>query len=260
MSQQIDKQLVRQRFAGKLKSYKKHALVQQTMAKSLTELLCNAKPSRSFDRVLEVGSGSGSLMTELLGRCTVDTYYANDLVEESALFLKKLLASFSVREFHFLPGDIELMQWLPSELDLVVSNATLQWLDDLDGFFRSMSERLRRGGVLAFSSFSTSNMQEISSIEGGGLRYHTLHELEQLAGKYFELTACREEEQRLEFATPEAVLHHIRQTGVNALSRRSWTKSQYQRFIDQYQEQFSCANGVYLTYHPVYCCMKTRAS
>jgi len=260
MSQQIEKQLVRERFASRLKSYKEHAMVQQSMAKTLTELLFNVHAGHSFNRVLEVGSGTGILMADLLGRCTVDTYYANDLVEESALFLKELLASFPVREFHFLPGDIERMLWLPSELDLVVSNATVQWLDDLESFFRSMSKRLRRGGVLAFSSFSTSNMQEISAIAGGGLRYHSLHELEQLAGKYFELTNCREEVQRLEFASPEAVLHHIRQTGVNALSRRTWTKSQYKRFIDQYKEQFSCAHGVSLTYHPVYCCMKTRAS
>ncbi len=258
MSQQIDKQLVRERFCSGIKSYGKHALVQKAMARELTEMICQAKPSRSFDRVLEVGSGSGALMAELLSRCSVETYYANDLVEESEPWLREVLDRFPVKEFHFLGGDIEQREELPSNIDLVASNATLQWLDDLDHFFSTIAALLRPGGVLAFSSFSTSNMQEIAAIEGVGLRYYSLGGLEQLAGKYFDMSACREEERRLEFSSPEAVLHHIRQTGVNGLSRKAWTKSRYKRFIEQYRQRFSCDNGVYLTYHPVYCCMKKR--
>ena len=258
MSQQIDKQLVRDRFCSGIRSYGNHAVVQKAMARDLTEMICQAKPSRSFDRVLEVGSGSGALMAELLSRCSVKTYYANDLVQESDSCLREVLDRVPVREFHFLQGDIERLQELPAELDLVASNATLQWLDDLDHFFSIMAALLRPGGILAFSSFSTSNMQEISAIEGVGLNYYSLGALEQLAGKYFELIDCLEEEQRLEFSSPEAVLHHIRQTGVNGLSRQLWTKSRYKRFIDEYRQRFSCGNGVCLTYHPVYFCMKKR--
>ncbi|MEI6651363.1 MAG: malonyl-ACP O-methyltransferase BioC [Chlorobiaceae bacterium] len=255
----IDKQLVRERFCSTLKSYRSHAVVQKSMASELSEIICSAQPSRSFDRVLEVGVGSGALMAELLSRCTVEAYYANDLVEESRHCLLEVLDRFPVREFHFLAGDIEHLEELPLELDLVASNATLQWLDDLDGFFRNMAAHLRPGGILAFSTFSTSNMQEISAIEGVGLSYHTLGELELLAGKYFELTVSREEVQQLEFSSPEAVLHHIRRTGVNGIRRRSWTKSRYKHFIEQYRRLFSSENGVSLTYHPVFCCMKKRA-
>ncbi len=255
----IDKQLVRERFCSTLKSYGAHAVVQKAMARELAEIICSSQQARSFDRVLEVGAGSGALMAELLNRYSVEAYYANDLVEESRHCLLEVLDRYPVQEFLFLAGDIEQLEELPSELDLVASNATLQWLDDLDGFFRNMAAHLRPGGILAFSTFSTSNMQEISAIEGVGLSYHTLRELELLAGKYFEPTVSREEVQQLEFTSPEAVLHHIRQTGVNGICRRSWTKSRYQYFIEQYWQLFSCENGVSLTYHPVYCCMKKRA-
>ncbi len=254
----IDKQLVRERFCSTLKSYRSHAVVQKVMARDLSEIICSSGQVPCFDKVLEVGTGSGALMAELLSRCLVNVYYANDLVEESRHCLREVLDRFSVQEFHFLAGDIEHLEELPSELDLVVSNATLQWLEDLDSFFRNMAIHLRPGGILAFSTFSTSNMQEISAIEGVGLSYHTLKELEQLAGKYFELTVSREEVLQLEFSSPEAVLHHIRRTGVNGIRRRSWTKSRYQHFIDQYRRLFSSEHGVYLTYHPVYCSMKKR--
>ncbi|MEI6756254.1 MAG: malonyl-ACP O-methyltransferase BioC [Chlorobium sp.] len=260
MYQGIDKKLVRERFGRTLGSYSSKAVVQNVMAGELAEMICRAEPTRSFNRVLEVGSGSGALMKELLGRCSVKTYYANDLVEESLPFLHELLERFTVDEFRFFAGDIENWNFLPAELDLVLSNATLQWLEDLDGFFRTMSTHLVPGGMLAFSTFSSSNMQEISSIEGVGLRYHTLAELEALAGKYFDITESHEEVKRLEFPSPEAVLHHIRETGVNGVLRSVWTKSHYQHFVNTYWRLFPSEKGVYLTYHPVYCCLKKKLS
>ncbi len=254
----IDKELVRERFCKTLGSYGRNAAVQKTMAVELAEMVCLEEPAGKFDRVLEVGSGSGLLMAELLTRCWVTSYYANDLVEESRQCLHKVLAGSQVEEFHFIAGDIESTLKLPSGLDLVVSNATLQWLDNLDEFFRTMSAHLRPGGILAFSTFGPSNMQEISSIEDVGLSYNTLGELEILARRHFDLTFSREEEQRIEFSSPEAVLRHIRLTGVNGLQRRSWTKSRYQHFVSEYRRLFSCENGVYLTYHPLYCCLKKK--
>jgi malonyl-CoA O-methyltransferase len=254
----IDKELVRERFCRTLRSYGGNAVVQKTMAVELAEMICREEPSCRFNRVLEVGSGSGAFMAELLSRCTVKSYYANDLVEESNLCVLKVRDRFPLDEFHFLAGDIECRDELPSALDLVASNATLQWLDDLDDFFRTMSDHLNPEGILAFSTFSTSNMQEITSIEDVGLLYHSLGELEILAGRHFDLIVSKEDEQRLEFSSPEAVLHHIRQTGVNGLQRRSWTKSRYQHFVTEYSRLFSCENGVYLTYHPVYCCLKKK--
>ncbi len=254
----IDKELVRQRFCRTLGSYAGNAVVQKMMAEELADMVCREEPACIFDRVLEVGSGSGLLMAELLTRCRVRSYYANDLVEESRHCLKDVLDRLPVEEFHFIAGDVECCEVLPSGLDLVVSNATVQWLDDLDEFFRTMSAHLRPGGILAFSTFGTSNMQEIASIEDVGLSYNTLGELEIIAGRYFDITASRENEQRIEFSSPEALLHHIRQTGVNGLQRRSWTKSRYRHFLSEYSKLFSCENGVYLTYHPLYCCLKKK--
>jgi malonyl-CoA O-methyltransferase len=256
----IDKELVRERFCRTLRSYGSNAVVQKAMTRELMDMICLDEQNCTFERVLEVGSGSGLLMAELLSRCSVKDYYANDLVDESLSCLCKVIDRFAVENFHFLAGDIENQDELPSNLDLVLSNATLQWLDDLDDFFRNMYDHLRPGGILAFSTFGTANMREIASIEDIGLSYYPLRELEILAGRYFELISSREEEQRIEFNSPESVLHHIRKTGVNGLLRSSWTKSRYQHFIAEYQRLFSSENGVYLTYNPVYCCLKKKLS
>jgi malonyl-CoA O-methyltransferase len=256
----IDKRLLRERFGRSLKSYAGHAAVQNSMAVRLSEMVCREGHGCQFDRVMEVGSGTGVLTAELLKRRGVNVYYANDIVDESRIFLQKVFERYPVGEFIFLAGDIEAQAVIPSCLDLVVSNATLQWLGDLDTFFRKISMHLDHGGMLAFSSFGPMNMHEIAAIEQIGLDYQSLAEIERIAGRYFLIEECLEEEVTLEFDSPEAVLHHIRVTGVNAVARRSWTKSRYQRFLETYRQRFSSRNGVILTYHPLFCRLKKRNS
>jgi malonyl-CoA O-methyltransferase len=256
----IDKQLVRERFSRSLKSYASHAVVQNRMASNLSEMVCGESAGRSFERVFEVGSGTGALTAELLKRCTVENYFANDIVDGSRVFLEKVFERYPVVKFGFLAGDIESEGSLPSVLDLVISNATLQWLGDLEVFFRRISCCLRPGGMFAFSTFGPMNMHEISSIEQTTLPYRSLSELACLAGRFFDIVECREEQVTLEFSSPEAVLRHIRATGVNGISRRSWTKSRYRIFLDCYLERFSTMDGVSLTYHPLYFCLKNRNS
>ena len=258
MHQMTDKPLVRERFQRTLRSYASQAVVQNIMARKLSEMICREVPGRTFKRLLEVGSGAGVFMAELLNSCSVDVYYANDLVEESRGCLQEVLERFRVGEFHFLAGDIEQQEVLPSSLDLVASNATLQWLDDLERFFRRISAHLNPGGMLAFTTFGPANMREIATLEEVGLSYYTPGELAILAGRYFDVIAIQEEEQRLKFSSPEAVLHHIRQTGVNGLLRRPWTKSRYNSFLERYRQLYTLDGGVSLTYHPLYCCLKKR--
>jgi malonyl-CoA O-methyltransferase len=256
----IDKHLVRERFAKALDTYREHAVIQREMAQTLADLIAGIVPSRQFSRVLEVGSGSGALTEALLSRCGIETYIANDLVAESGNFIEAEASKSQVSRFTFLAGDIETVDDLPAELDLVASNATLQWLSDIEGFFRRMAFSLKPGGILAFSTFSAGNMGEIAVIEKAGLAYPSLVDLEALAGRFFEPLVLREERKRVVFSTPDEVLRHIRKTGVNGLFRRSWTRGNYQRFLCRYREAYSCEDGVYLTYTPVYCCFRKRLS
>lgn len=260
MQQRIDKQLVRERFSKALGSYREHAVVQQEMALVLADMICGAVPLRSFGKVFEVGAGTGSLTAAILDRCSVETYIANDLVAESRSHIILEVSRLSPASFAFLSGDIETLEELPGQLDLVASNATLQWFSDLDGFFRKMACCLNPGGIFAFSTFTAGNMREIAAIEQTGLCYPDLSFLESLAGRYFEKIASKEEHIRIAFDSPGEVLRHIRKTGVNGVVRRAWTKGRYQQFLHRYREAYSCENGVYLTYRPVYGCFRKPLS
>ncbi|NTW52238.1 MAG: malonyl-ACP O-methyltransferase BioC [Chlorobiaceae bacterium] len=232
--------------------------MQRIMAEELVSMIGRLGVSDHIDRVLEFGSGSAILTSLLLERFSVGTYYANDLVDESRDFVLHAALERPVGEMVFLRGDIESVDPMPGTLDLVVSNATVQWLHHLESFFDSMADSIRPGGVLAFSTFSTGNMKEIAQLGGPSLCYRTPAEIALLAQRRFDVVCIGDEERRQEFASPEAVLRHIRETGVNGLSRQPWTRTHYQEFLRQYRASFSTGSGVYLTYHPVYCCFRRK--
>ncbi len=253
-----DKQLVASRFGRTLHSYRLNASVQHRMAARLVDLAGRSGLPGHVGRVLEVGAGSALLTEELLANRSVGSYFANDLVAGSREFVARAVGERPVGEWRFLEGDIECLDPLPGNLSLVVSNATVQWLHDIEAFFGRMASLLEPGGMLAFSTFGPRNMGEIASLEGVSLYYRTAGEFARLAAAGFEMLAVEEEERRLEFDSPEAVLRHIRETGVNGLGGHSWTRTRYQQFLRRYREAFPCGAGVSLTYHPLYCCFRRR--
>lgn len=253
-----DKALVRQRFRRTLRSYGGEAVVQRSMASGLVSMLAGNSSGAGFERVLEVGSGSGILTSLMLDAFDVGRYSANDLVGESRECLEPLFGRHPEVGFSFLEGDAESLPIEPSRFDLVVSSATLQWFDDLDAFFARIGRMMEPGALFAFTTFGGSTMQEVSALTGAGLDYREADELGALAGRHFEVLELREEILALSFASPEEVLRHISRTGVNGIGRTAWTKGRHREFTERYRERFACEGGVRLTYHPLYCCLRKR--
>lgn len=239
----IDKRLVRLRFERSLPSYSEHAIVQRETAGRLLRAL-TALGRRRFPRVLEFGCGRGLLAERLAAAVEYDSLILNDLVEEC-----RSLAGGIPRSV-FLPGDIENVA-LPDDLDLVVSNAVVQWLDDLPALLERLRARMNGGAVLAFSTFGPENLHETARLSGAGLCYPSLDELRKTVGASFRIRLAEETIRRLYFDAPQDVLRHLRRTGVTGLSGRRWTPAALCDFYAQYNQLFRDANGVRLTYHPV---------
>lgn len=256
MRQLIDKSLVKARFARAIRTYGEGAVVQRRMAHELAGMVLRHAGASRFERLLEVGSGSGLLTRELLGSCSVGSYWANDIVPESRHCLEALFREHPDTRFTFLEGDVESIEALPAGLDLVVSNATLQWLEGLELFFARIARSLRPGGLFCFSTFGPGNMLEIAALEQRSLGYRTEAELVRLAAPAFELLESASRLDELLFASPEAVLRHIRQTGVNALPPAAWGPARHRAFLERYRNAYGVAGGVRLTYHPLWCCMR----
>ena len=135
----------------------------------------------------------------------------------------------------------------PDGTDLIISASTAQWFNDLRGFVQRALGSLSQDGIMAISTFGTSNFKEITATTGNTLKYLTINELTSCFDGY-DILETRIWEEVLTFSTPIEVLHHIKSTGLNAINGQRWTKSRLQEFCVDYIEKFGQAT---LTFNPV---------
>ena len=208
MSQQVDKARVQTSFSKRLYSYNQHAEAQIRMAEELIERIHRIHPHR-FARALEIGCGTGVLTERFLKTFPVSTFYANDLVEECYIMVDDIFRQYPDGRFAFIGGDIERIADLPEQLDLILSNATFQWLNDLGGFLSRIRPLLASNGLLAFSTFGADNLSEIRALTGNTLTYLSCEEIRGLLREWFEVLSCSEERVTLHFPSPQHVLRHL---------------------------------------------------
>ncbi|EAH9042195.1 malonyl-ACP O-methyltransferase BioC [Campylobacter jejuni] len=216
----------------KAKDYEKHAKVQDFMGLKLCEILKDLKISH-FEKVFEFGCGRGELSKKLQNFITFDEYLKNDILdfkENSNILI-------------FDMNEISKQDLSKEKFDLIVSNATLQWLD-LKRILPSLRDMLNQNGILLLSTFAEQNLKEIKQSTGFGLNYFSLNELEQIFKVYFNEVKITQELIKLSFDNALDVFRHLKLSGVNSLGFYPLNKG----FLKEFEEKFQNK----LTYHPVF--------
>ncbi|MDO5675440.1 MAG: malonyl-ACP O-methyltransferase BioC [bacterium] len=253
-----DKSLISRRFAHALSTYEDEAQVQAQVGDALLRFLAETLPGVHPRNALEIGCCTGMLTEKIVAR----------LPSLAQLTVCDLVAAFQScidtrsrawRQYvSFLAGDIEQVE-LPQNYDLILSSSTLHWVHDFPALSAKLARHLNAGGALAIALYGPDNFTEIRELTGSGLPYLSLEELRHILSRHFELLLAREEHHELWFADPIALLHHLRDTGVNALSPVGWTKGRLAAFTAAYRERFSGEQGIRLTYHPLYFIASSQA-
>lgn len=239
--------MIQKRFARRLSTYSDAALVQGRMADRLLAHIGEFSGGRTgFDRIFEFGCGAGTLTGRIVKHFRYREFFINDLVPECEDVTRELSDGGQ-----FIPGDIEKIEF-PSHADLIISGATLQWVEDIAQVMGKVRRALAPGGIFAFSTFAPGNLAEVRAVSGCGLEYIAPDELEEIGRRYFKPLKCVSETMELEFDTPYDVLHHLRETGVSGLSGVPLGKGWIERFSREYAERFSRNGKVTVTYCPVY--------
>lgn len=247
----INKNLVKQRFNKSSKTYNDSAIIQKEMAKKLVdEIVSNC--DKNFETIFEFGAGTGFLSKKVLEKLNFKKYFANDIIEESEFCIKNIIEN-SI----FLSGDIEKIK-LEKTFDLVISNAVIQWINDLDALLSKIKNNLNPNGYFAFTTFGTQNYKEIRETTGVTLDYLKSETLKEKCMSEFEIVYFEEQTQTLFFDTPIEVLKHIKFSGTNSIKSLNWTKSKLKEFENFYKKTFNIQNKVMLTYHPIYVILKRK--
>ena len=236
----MNKDLIKARFSKNLDSYDKEAKIQKVMADRLITFVKNNK----VNNVLEIGCGTGFLTKAVKDNIDYQTYTAIDIVDECGSYLKKI-----DENIQFVSDDVEnFLKNRTEKYDLIVSNASLQWVENFEETIKKLVELLNPNGELVFSTFGKENFREIYHLLGTGLNYYSTKNLHEIFDKYSPL--IEEEIRIMAFQTPKDVLKHLKATGVNAIDSQSWTKTDLKNFENGYLN--ICSIRPTLSYNPVY--------
>lgn len=153
----IDKQSARRAFGKAADGYDAAAVLQHETGRRMLERLdyIRLEPRR----ILDIGCGTGVATGELLKR-----YPKADVVALD--FALPMLASARrrgrwLRRPRCLCGDLDQLPLAARSVDLVFSNAAIQWSHDPVGAIAEMHRVLRPGGLVMFSSFGPDTLGEL---------------------------------------------------------------------------------------------------
>ncbi len=241
----LNKSLIKKNFSKCVHTYNDSAVVQVYMAKQLVNML-QLHGFSGFEKVLEIGAGTGLLTSILLRNIVVSSYYANDIIDNYHDFLLAISSGIN-----FLDGDIEQIK-IEEKFDLVIANAVFQWIEDKDSFLKKVKESLTKNGVLAFTTFAKDNFKEIKDVFGVSLDYLDKEELFSVLSKQFKVKEIFETEKQLLFDDYLSIFAHIKATGTNNLSSNKISNKQLREKEMLYKERYYIDGKWTLTYNPMW--------
>lgn len=263
----IDKNSLRRRFSASASSYDSYALVQKKMAQKLIgEVKAAAKKQSNLD-VLEIGCGTGYMTGLLLQELENAKLHALDIAPG---MIEEASKKFG-RVVEFRCEDVENADF-ECEYDLIVSNATFQWLNEIESTFSKLAGCLKTGGFIVFSTFGEKNFWELNeafkkakleknSFDGTrlGQSFYSLPELKLMlerSAKSIGLKCKIKLEEKMEyqyFDSSKEFLHSIKKIGANSKSDMlTNSPGIIKRTMEIYNQSYREKEKIRASYHCIY--------
>jgi malonyl-CoA O-methyltransferase len=157
----IDKQQVRKSFARVAAAYDESAVLQREVGDRLLERLdyIHFNPTT----ILDVGAGTGYCSTKLVQKYPKAKLLALDLAQPMLVNARSRSSLWSRlrHKITYLCGDAECLPLADDSVDMVFSNLTLQWVNQLEHTFHEFARVLRPGGMILFSTFGPDTLKEL---------------------------------------------------------------------------------------------------
>ncbi|HTT08790.1 MAG TPA: malonyl-ACP O-methyltransferase BioC [Gammaproteobacteria bacterium] len=153
----LDPRQVAHAFNRAAAAYSANAAFQDEIAARLDERLELVRLAPP--RILEVGAGCGNGVSLLSRRYPQAEIYALDLAVEMLCAGRRHFENHG--RLSHICADAEKLPIADRSVDLIFSNLTLQWCNDLEAVFREFNRVLRIEGLLMFTTLGPDTLKEL---------------------------------------------------------------------------------------------------
>jgi malonyl-CoA O-methyltransferase len=153
----IDKRQARLAFSLAADRYDEAAVLQREIGRRMIDRLEVVKLEPKV--VLDIGAGTGVATAELVQRYPGARVIALDFA--LPMLLKARKRGSWLRRPKCICGDLEQIPLASASIDLIYSNAAIQWSNDLPATFVEFLRVLRPGGLLMFTTFGPDTLKEL---------------------------------------------------------------------------------------------------
>jgi len=155
----IDKGAARRSFDQAAPGYDEAAVLQRELADRLLERLDYIRLEPEL--VLDLGAGTGYAIPGLRRRFGTARILALDFAPAMLLEARDRGRSSPPERPDCVCADVENLPLADASVDLIFSNATFQWCNDIQGTFGECLRVLRPGGLLLFTTFGPDTLWEL---------------------------------------------------------------------------------------------------
>jgi len=156
-TQVFDQSRVRSAFDRAAECYEQVAVLQNEVCSRLLEKLDVVKIKPEY--ILDAGTGTGSAVPNLFARYKKAQLVALDLSEKMLHQVARHGSFF--RAPHRVCADIQHLPFEDNVFDLVFSNLSLQWCNDLNAALLEARRVLKPGGLFVFTTFGPDTLKEL---------------------------------------------------------------------------------------------------
>jgi malonyl-CoA O-methyltransferase len=245
---EIDKKQVRRAFSKAAAHYDASAVLQREVCTRMLERLDYIKLQPM--RILDAGSGTGWATRQLGERYKGSDIIALDFAmgmlqaaRGTSGWWQKL---FSATQQRFLCADVEALPLTHNSMDMVWSNLTLQWCNDLPATLKELHRVIKTDGLLMFSTFGPDTLKELRTAFAGvdGYnhfnRFADMHDIgDMMVAAGFADPVMEMEKITLTYSDVKAVMQDLRSIGAhNATAGRAtgmMGKNAWARLVENYE-------------------------
>lgn len=242
----LDKEKVKNNFSRHAYQYDQHAILQKEMADKLVEMVMVKKPVLSLD----IGCGTGYLTNQIAQKLKPKKIIGCDIAPNMVKFAKQ-----NYPNIDFIEADAENLPFPGQSFDLIISNASFQWMD-INKVLIEAYRVLKNNGKLFFAMFGSDTLKELKELSP-----HSTHHLPpilkiqtalKIAG--FKINQLDSKTQTVFYSSARELFASLKNIGAQNASNKNeglMGKSKMASLIKEYEKKYTLENKIYASFEIV---------